>query len=234
MSIATVLPELTTEGAERLSERIGTRLEAIATNYAAVLPLLREALARNAWGVLGYASPGAYAKDRWGETLAGLTPEMRREVSRELSAVGMSTRAIAPVLGVNNATVSRDLARVADATPDDEPPAPVVGIDGKKYNPVVTITTVTESFDASTGEAVDSPSPVVPIAAFLDVDQTFEDQKYVTAFVKAMSVKWTEFDPERIGRTADLDTLRQIDLSLESLVKWSETVKRSRPGLRVL
>ena len=44
--------------------------------------------------------------------------DMRREVVRELTAAGMSTRAIAPVVGVNNATVHRDLSGVADATPE--------------------------------------------------------------------------------------------------------------------
>lgn len=161
MSIAPVLPELTVEGAERLSERISARLDAIATNYEAMMPLLREAYNRNAFAALGYVSHGAYVKDRFGNTLAKLDPDTRRVVVREMSNQGMSTRAIAPVFDVNNATISRDLARVADATPaptdvpdlpvdastgevyeaDDElPPAaevalprPVVGLDGKNY-----------------------------------------------------------------------------------------------------
>lgn len=238
------LPEITAEGAERLSERISLRLDAIATNYLAVMPLIREALNRNAWAVLGYASPGAYAKDRFGESLSKLTPEIRRNVVRELSNAGMSTRAIAPVVGVNNATVSRDLAGVADATPDEAQRAPIVGIDGKTYNPVVTIKTkethsteTVESFDAATGEAVDSPSPVVPhegVTAWLESDQSLQDRKYVTAFVRAMGISWMEFDPERIGRLATPDVITQIELSVASVNRFAEKVQRSRPALRAL
>jgi len=163
MSTVAVLPELTAEGAERLSERISTRLETIATNYVAVMPLIREAINRNAFAVLGYASHGAYIKDRFGDSLAKLGAEMRREVVKELSTAGLSTRAIAPVVGVSHVTVKNDIdAGVKDLTPavpsvpdlpvdastgevyeaDDEPspaaqealpPRPVVGLDGKNY-----------------------------------------------------------------------------------------------------
>lgn len=123
-AITSALPELTLDGAERLSARISARLDGIADNYVAVMPLIREALNRNAHAVLGYVSPGAYIKDRFGDALGKLGIDLRREVVRELSNAGMSTRAIAPVVGVNNATVHRDLAGVADATPaplSDEP-----------------------------------------------------------------------------------------------------------------
>jgi IS30 family transposase len=50
-----------------------------------------------------------------------------------MRAEGMSTRAIASGLGVDNATVHRDLARVADATPDAAAAQPITGQDGKTY-----------------------------------------------------------------------------------------------------
>ncbi len=48
-----------------------------------------------------------------------------------LSGEGMSTRAIAPIVGANNVTVKRDLdlAAVANATPAQ----PTTGMDGKEY-----------------------------------------------------------------------------------------------------
>jgi hypothetical protein len=51
----------------------------------------------------------------------------------DMRAEGMSTRAIASGLGVDNATVHRDLARVADATPDAAAAQPITGQDGKTY-----------------------------------------------------------------------------------------------------
>jgi hypothetical protein len=118
MTLAPILPELTPEGAERLSGRISARLDAIADNYVAVMPLIREALNRNAFAVLGYNSPGAYVKDRFGDALAKLAPEVRREVVKELSNAGMSTRAIAPVVGVSNKTVHQDMQVLPQVTPE--------------------------------------------------------------------------------------------------------------------
>lgn len=137
-----VLPEITIEGAERLSQRISIRLDAIADNYVAVMPLIREAINRNAHAVLGYASPGAYVKDRFGDALAKLGAELRREVVRELSSAGLSTRAIAPVVSVSHKTVARDLesAPVSYDTPAEVVPDLAV--------------------DASTGEVYEAGDPV--------------------------------------------------------------------------
>lgn len=241
---AVVLPELTPEGAERLSERIGTRLETIATNYLAVMPLIREAVARNAHAVLGYPSPGAYIKDRFGESLAKLGAELRREVVRELSSAGLSTRAIAPVVGVSNKTVHQDLQVLPGVTPDAEQDerVPVVGIDGKTYNPVVSIKTkdtheTIETFDAVTGEAVDIRATVAPsdgVTAYLEADESLQDRRYVSAFAKAMTDGWLEFDAERIARIAPDMVLEQIEIRAASVARFAETVKRGCRGLRAL
>src|SRR5690606_10701095 len=89
--------------------------------------------------------------------LGRLPVDLRRPIVHELHAAGMSTRAIAPVVGVSNKTVSVDLnAPVTEVTPavdrdtgeilDDipadgidprrrepEPPRVTVGVDGKTY-----------------------------------------------------------------------------------------------------
>ena len=119
--MSALLPEMTVDGAERLSERISDRLDTIAENYVKVMPLIREAINRNVHAILGYASPGAYVKDRFGDALGKLGVELRREVVRELSNAGLSTRAIAPVVGVDQATVTRDISRGdADASPQPD------------------------------------------------------------------------------------------------------------------
>ncbi|GAB2970069.1 hypothetical protein [Nocardioides montaniterrae] len=118
---------LDASAAERRAERINLRLDAIADNYAAVMPMIREALEKRDDLALGYRSPGEYVADRFGGSLQRLGVEVRREVVRELTAAGMSTRAIAPVVGASFKTVARDLesAPVSGDTPED--PAPSEG-----------------------------------------------------------------------------------------------------------
>lgn len=106
--------------AERRAERITLRLDNIADNYAAVMPMIREAIEKRDDIALGYNSPTAYVSDRFGGSLQRLGYEVRRSVVKELTEAGMSTRAIAPVVGVNQATVVRDLAR-GDASASPEP-----------------------------------------------------------------------------------------------------------------
>jgi hypothetical protein len=121
------------------------------------LDLITEAYENHDHIALGFKSWTDYLRTEYGGLLTRLTVEDRRETVLILSRTGMSTRAISPVVGVDNATVHRDLAGVAFATPADEPaddheiplhlideiadkirddPTPertVVGIDGKRY-----------------------------------------------------------------------------------------------------
>src|SRR5829696_4242796 len=99
---------LTAAEAERLTTRINLKLGIIADSYEAVMPLIRQAIDGKAHEALGYPSIGAYAADRFGDSLTRLGVEMRRDVVRELTEAGMSTRAIAPILGVSHPTVISD------------------------------------------------------------------------------------------------------------------------------
>lgn len=114
--------DLDRAAAERRAERIRLRLDTIADNYAAVMPMIRESIAQRDDLALGYPSVGAYVADRFGGSLQRLGVEVRRAVVGELTAAGMSTRAIAPVVGVDNATVYRDQQRAAVAHATPEPP----------------------------------------------------------------------------------------------------------------
>lgn len=129
--LATVNPEtgelLDPSAAERRAMKIGLRLDAIAENYQAVMPMIREAIDLRDDIALGYRSPGDYVSDRFGQALSKLGMELRREVVRELTDAGMSTRAIAPVVGVHHSTVADDVAATVGG------PTVTVGINGKTY-----------------------------------------------------------------------------------------------------
>ena len=150
--------DLDRSAAERRAERIRLRLDTIADNYAAVMPMIRDSIAQRDDLALGYASVGAYVADRFGGSLQRLGVEVRRAVVGELTAAGMSSRAIAPVVGVSHATVQTDVrsggkpfppanAPEGGECPDSgrtagsgqaqdaaSPRPPVTGLDGKTYS----------------------------------------------------------------------------------------------------
>lgn len=117
----TIVP-LDAAAAERRAERITLRLDAVADNYRAVLPMIREAVEKRDDLALGYPSPGAYVSDRFGQALAGLGIEVRRAVVDELTEAGLSTRAIAPVVGTTHKTIVQDRQAIAGGT--SVPPGP--------------------------------------------------------------------------------------------------------------
>lgn len=107
--------------AERRAERITLRLDAIAENYRMVLPMITEAIKKRDDIALGYRSPGDYVSDRFGQSLAGLGMDVRRAVVGELTEAGLSTRAIARVVGASRMAVQRDRdAGVTPVTPDPD------------------------------------------------------------------------------------------------------------------
>lgn len=117
--------DLDRAAAERRAERIRLRLDVIADNYTAVMPMIREAIEKRDDMALGYRSVSEYVADRFGGALQNLGMDVRREVVRELTQTGMSTRAIAPIVGVSKDTVQRDqIAGVSRETPAPQTPEP--------------------------------------------------------------------------------------------------------------
>lgn len=121
------LPVPLSEGKARvLDKRIRQASIRVADESANLLDLLEEAAVGQAHIALGFASWTAYVKDA-----VSITPtddNERKALVSLMSGKGMSQRAIADVVGVNQATVSRDLA---------EGDAPVsgktTGLDNKEY-----------------------------------------------------------------------------------------------------
>lgn len=79
---------------------------------------MAEAKAGNAHLALGYASWTAYLSEVLGEEPMRLARGERQEMVQMLSAEGMSTRAIAPIVGASNFTVSKDLQGARNLTPE--------------------------------------------------------------------------------------------------------------------
>lgn len=172
-----VIEQMTTVEAERITARIADKLDAIADNLEQVLPLIGEALTRRAWEALGYASPTAYVSERFAGALTRLSPEVRRPVVAQLSDAGMSTRAIAPIVGKSPRQVAYDReagvqslhtspdpeAPTFDPTPDWDPtPMPssdrITGMDGKTYQRPAPVTV-----DHDTGEIAQTKPNRKPI-----------------------------------------------------------------------
>lgn len=175
-----------------------------------------------------------------------LTAAQKREIiAASLKAAPESSdNSIAKTVGVHNETVTA-VRKKLEATGDVTESVTRTDTLGRrqpatKQSNVTSITkrrsesetvTVPANVDLATGEIAEESSAV---AAYLDADQSLQDRKYVTAFVKALNVDWLQFDAERIAAIADPDVIKQIELTTASVVKFAETIKRNRPGLRAL
>lgn len=151
--------------AERVTERLRLQSTIFTDSRNKIIDLLHEAQDGNAAQLLGYKSWTTYISDVFGEQPLRLEKDLRREFVRELSSEGMSTRAIAPIVGVDHATAVRDLRRGAIAPPESESSdysfaAPDFE-DDTKLSPIVSVEhhDIVESVDSRTGEILESPEP---------------------------------------------------------------------------
>lgn len=127
------------------ARKITERLRLQATNYAEarekVIGTLIEARDGGASALLGYPSWTVYMADVFGDAPLRLERDARQELAAELSAEGMSTRAIAPIFGTTHKTIVKDLQSqvVPEVPPADEPePRQVVDvIEPEPYRDVV-------------------------------------------------------------------------------------------------
>lgn len=139
---------LDVEAAERRVERM--RFHATAMNDSAqnLLKVMHQAREFDDHLTLGYASWPALLLDVFGNEPLRLTREARRELVAEMSDAGMSTRAIAPLVGVSKSQVAADIevssSGQVDAGAEKSAPGPVE-TEGFTVNP-------------STGEVIDGPT----------------------------------------------------------------------------
>lgn len=148
---------MTRDQAERLTERIRLTATSFMETRDKLARLIREAQDGEAHKALGIASWTEYVSQVFSDTpLMRLSRMERKELVSELADEGMSTRAIAPIVGAHHDTVATDLRAVGNPTPATEP-RQITGRDGKTYTrPAPEPVTV----DHETGEI--DPDPVKP------------------------------------------------------------------------
>jgi len=120
-------PQPLSEGkARQLDKRIRAASSRVVDQASQLMALLEEAALGQIHVALGYPSWTAYVKDA--VQITPVDDTQRKALVSLMSGKGMSQRAIADVVGVNQATVSRDLKGDASASTGES-----VGTDGKTY-----------------------------------------------------------------------------------------------------
>lgn len=130
-------PTLSAHDARLLTQRIqlvaGNAREALEKLHV----LVEQARSGGAHAALGFASWTDYLSSTLGASPMRLDREQRRELVSYLAGEGMSTRAIAPIVGVHHDTVASD---IKESAPVGFPtaarpvaPKPIRGRDGKTY-----------------------------------------------------------------------------------------------------
>jgi len=159
--VTTAVVAIDEAAARRRQERIRLMASTVREGIDKIGALVDEAKASNDHEALGYASWTAYLADTLGAEPLRLDRNKRREVVALLSGEGMSTRAIAPIVGAGLATVHRD--RVATGVPDGTP------VRGLAPTPAV----IEQVADASLSiaRATDDPPPFDPITGELLDDE---------------------------------------------------------------
>ncbi len=187
--------------AARLTQRIELRLSTIADNTEAVIPMIEEARTGGAHEALGFPSWTAYVSDKFGGALARLGKADRLPFVELMADQGLSTRAIATVVGVSKDTVSRDLrAGVSNETPDE----------------------TTDDF-AVMGSATEEEFEVAIAEAKAEGDLSREnvENKVVTAKKNVTGIDgktYTRPEPKKSPRRPITDRARDIGWDLEKVV----------------
>jgi hypothetical protein len=120
---------MTKAAAKKLTTDIRIHLDSISFQLDQVVEKVKRAKAGDAHLALGYRSWTEYVSTEFAGKSLRLDRQDRRGLVALLAGEGTSTRAIAPVVGVDRKTVERDISGGSDVPPDRE----TVGMDGKSY-----------------------------------------------------------------------------------------------------
>lgn len=122
---------------EKDARRITERIRIVAHNYteakAELIQLVQDAKDGSAHEALGYPSWTAYLAETLGDEPMRLARDERQEMVKALSAEGMSTRAIAPIVGVSQKTVVKDSQVIPKVSPEPKSDAELLA--GAEWSP---------------------------------------------------------------------------------------------------
>lgn len=195
------------DDARRLTERIRLAAHTYAESRAKVLDLVEQAKNGNAHIALGYPAWTAYLADVLGDEPLRLARDDRRDLVGVLVGEGMSTRAIAPIVGVSHEQVRQDASTVKNLTV--QRPATVTSLDGRERPSTQPRTVVV---DTATGEV--NPAPrATPRRALTD---QFFDAIYDLSKVTEKVARLTDDDrfpqnAEKVAAKHRSDLIRAID-----------------------
>lgn len=120
---------MTADAARDLTDQIKTGMES-------VYHLIRAAYRGRAWQALGFGSWDEYVTREFGNLHLRPPLEYRQDVVISLREAGMSTRAIASATQLSKDTVRRELSAATGANAPVTDGVPVVGMNGKTYQPM--------------------------------------------------------------------------------------------------
>lgn len=198
---------MTADEARRLTERIRLTAATFAESKAKLIGLVEEAKQGGAHFALGYASWTDYLSDVLGEEPLRLARDERREVVSMLAAEGMSTRAIAPIVGAAEATVRRD---ISGASNDAPAPREITGRDGKTYTPKPK---PPANVDAETGEIAEPTPRATPRRPLTDqfFDAAYELSKVVERIERLATDDRFPHNADKVAAKHRSDLVRAID-----------------------
>lgn len=140
---------MTESEAHRVTEDIRHNAKSFTEYRARLMDAVDKAKAGNAHLTLGYKSWTAYLSEVLGEEPMRLARAERQDMVRMLSDEGMSTRAIAPIVGADQKTIVNDRQATREENSSRQPaltnvntetgeirdePTKVTGMDGKQYS----------------------------------------------------------------------------------------------------
>ena len=195
--------------ARRLTERIRLTATTFAESREKLMALVTEAKDGHAHIALGYGSWTDYLSDVLGEEPLRLARDDRRELVTALAAEGMSTRAIAPIVGASHQTVANDLeSPVKNLTPGHRA---ITGRDGKTYTPPVP--KAPANVDAATGEIIEPTPRSTPRRPLTDqfVDAAYDLSKVTERLARLADDDRFPQNAEKVAAKHRGDLLRSID-----------------------
>lgn len=154
--------------AERVTERIRLKLDSAANVLDSLGALVADAYQRRADLAMGYKSWAEYADAEFAEQTRNLAAPIRRELVGRLAVAGMSTRAIAPTMGVTQQAAHKMVKRAEQVTTPVVTSAPDPLAEEKAEGRVVKLTgpgsllhsEPVERIDTETGEVLTEPRTV--------------------------------------------------------------------------